>query len=151
MKKHLVISVFIATLLTACGNSDKNAATKPQKDTAGDNVNYAENIVNDKCLVCHVAYKKPGTHLKKLHAPPLNGIVYHLEKKFTDTATGYFDTDMAVEFISDYVLNPDTAKSLCDKSKIKYYGIMPSLKGSVTKDELEDIAYFIIDSFATKR
>ena len=53
----------------------------------------------------------------------------------------------AKEFLKDYVINPSTSKSYCDKQSLKTYGVMPSQKGKVTQDELEAIASYMFEHF----
>jgi len=62
----------------------------------------------------------------------------------------YNTKEDAVKFIADYVLHPSKEKALCKPQKIKRFGLMPSQKGNVTKEELEKIAGWLYDNFPPK-
>jgi hypothetical protein len=53
----------------------------------------------------------------------------------------------AINFIVDYTLNPTKEKAICVNKKIEKFGLMPSQKKSVTKEELSLIAEYIYDNY----
>ena len=101
----------------------------------------AESLFDAKCNICHV--KTRPSDMSKLVAPPIMGVMRHV--KMT-----YPTKDKAVEFIADYVLNPSKDKAVCMPGKIQKFGLMPSQKGAVTKEELEKISSWLYDNFPPK-
>ena len=106
--------------------------------SASDN---AEKLFETKCMVCHV--KKRPEDTSKLIAPPIMGALNHVKQN-------YMTKKEAVDFIVDYVLNPTREKAVCMPQNIKKFGLMPSQKGNVTKEELKEIASWLYDNFPPK-
>jgi hypothetical protein len=50
-------------------------------------------------------------------------------------------------FIADYVFNPDASKSVCESNKVAKFGVMPSQKGNVTREELEKISEVMLERY----
>ncbi len=100
-----------------------------------------ETLFDAKCNMCHL--KTRPDDMSKLVAPPVMGVMRHV--KMT-----YPTKDKAVEFIADYVLNPSKDKAVCMPGKIQKFGLMPSQKGAVTKEEVEQIANWLYDNFPPK-
>ena len=114
-------------------------------------------ILYDKhCLSCHKTFI-PMSKLKenfldknntllKLKAPTLNQLSYRLKQRIGDPKG---DEDMhrmeVTAFMSDYVLHPNKEKSVCLEDIIKHFKTMPSLKGKVTENELEEIGIYLYD------
>lgn len=88
--------------------------------------------------------------MKTLSSPPMTGIAYHMKKVFMDSITGKINRQSAFNHVFNYVYNPDASQSICDSSRISEYGIMPSLKGSVTEEELAKITDYFLDNFLMK-
>ena len=78
--------------------------------------------------------------MTKLIAPPIMGVMRHV--KMT-----YPDKEVAVKFMAEYVLEPSKNKAVCMPQKIQRFGLMPSQKGNVTKEELEKINSWLFDNF----
>ena len=107
------------------------------------------------CLPCHQLFA-PMSKLKKnfdhnntilnLKAPTLNQLSYRLKKRIGDPKGDKEMHRMEVTaFMSDYVNDPDKQKSVCLEEVIKHFDTMPSLKGKVTEDELEEIGVYLYD------
>ena len=47
------------------------------------------------------------------------------------------------DFVKDYVINPNKAKTICLEGVIKHFDTMPSMKGKVTEQEMEDVTFFL--------
>jgi len=103
--------------------------------------NNAEALFDAKCSMCHI--KTRPTDMSKMVAPAIMGVMRHV--KMT-----YPTKDKAVEFMVDYVLNPSKDKAVCMPGKIKRFGLMPSQKGNVTKEELQEISSWLYDNFPPK-
>jgi cytochrome c len=97
-------------------------------------------LFEQKCSSCHSMIAPPPDR-SKMVAPPAKGITIHL--KMVHPKKDDFE-----DFLIDYVFNPTKEKALCMKRTIKRFGLMPSQKGVVTKDELEDIAEFLFENYA---
>ncbi len=117
----------------------KLASSKPKK-MAQDNTK-AETLFKNKCASCH-STSRP-TDMSKLVAPPVMGVMRHLKMTYPNKKD-------AVAFIQDYVVNPSKDKAVCMAKKIERFGLMPSQKGNVTKEELEVIGNWMFDNFPPK-
>ncbi len=94
-----------------------------------------------KCSGCHATTMPKD--ISKIKAPAIMGVMRHVKMK-------YKNKDEGVKFIVDYVQNPSKDKAVCMPQRIKQFGLMPSLKGVVTKEELEEIAKWLYDNYPPK-
>ncbi|NPA59637.1 MAG: cytochrome c [Epsilonproteobacteria bacterium] len=101
----------------------------------------AESIFDAKCSACHL--KQKPLDKSKVVAPALMGVMRHLKQTYPDRSK-------AIEFIKDYVMNPDRSKSICMPQKIKRFGLMPPQKGNISKEELEKVAAWMFDNFPNR-
>lgn len=104
-----------------------------------------ETLLMQKCAMCHNLKMPPDTYEDE-KAPPMMAVVFHL-KDFMKISMNDEKFSKFIPFVQDYVINPSKDKSYCDKESLKTYGVMPSQKGSVTKDELEAIASYMYDYY----
>ncbi len=114
-------------------------------------------VYDKKCLSCHVEfismsklkenYLDHNNTLLKLTAPTLNQLSYRLKQRIGDPKG---DNDMhrmeVAAFIGDYVLNPDRDKSVCLPDVMQHFETMPSMKGKISDDELEEVSTYIYDA-----
>ena len=105
-------------------------------------------LAKEKCSMCHNLDMPPKFN-KNEKAPPLFTVTVHL-KDWIKGDTPTEARNKFIEFVSTYPLNPSLDKAYCDKDSLKKYGLMPSLKGKVTKDELVAIANFMYDTYDQK-
>lgn len=113
-------------------------------------------LFTQKCAACHTPFI-PMSKLKenfldanntilKLNAPTLNQLSYRLKQRIGDPKG---DNDMhrmeVTAFMSDYVIHPDKDKSVCLEDVLRHFETMPSQKGKVTEDELEEIGTYLYD------
>ena len=98
-------------------------------------------LFDAKCATCHQTSRP--IDISTLKAPPVMGVMRHVKMKYTTK-------EEAVSFISDYVLDPKESKAVCMPQKIKRFGLMPSQKGKVNKEELQAIASWMYDNFPSK-
>ena len=101
----------------------------------------AASLFDAKCAMCHKT-SRPSDK-STLVAPPVMGVMRHVKMR-------YASRDEAIEFISEYALNPQESKAVCMPQKIKRFGLMPSQKGNVSKEELQTIAGWMYDNFPAK-
>lgn len=100
-----------------------------------------EALFEAKCASCHV--KMRPSDISTLAAPPLMGVMRHV--KMT-----YSTKEEAVKFITEYALDPQESKAVCMPDKLKRFGLMPSQKGKVSKEELAMIAAWAYDNFGNQ-
>ena len=118
--------------------------------------NQGKDLFESKCVSCHTLFI-PMSKLKenfldhnntllKLKAPTLNQLSYRLKQRIGDR---HGDEDMhrmeVTAFMADYVIHPDKDKSVCLEDVMQHFDTMPSLKGKVTEDELEEIGTYLYD------
>lgn len=101
----------------------------------------AEALFEAKCASCHV--KTRPSDISTLVAPPIMGVARHVKMI-------YKTKKEAIKFITEYTLDPQESKAVCMPDKLKRFGLMPSQKGSVTKEELTTIAGWIYDNFGNQ-
>ena len=94
-----------------------------------------------KCSMCHMTTHP--TDKSTMLAPPVMGVMRHVKMRYPDKQS-------AVAFVSAYALNPQASKAVCMPQKIQRFGLMPSQQGSVTQEELEQIASWMYDNFPPK-
>jgi len=113
-----------------------------------------ETIYKNKCASCHKDFI-PVSVLKenfvefnntklKLKGPTLNQISFRLKQNIGDPKG---DEDIHLmevsEFIKEYIYNPDREKSVCIKEVLRAFDTMPSMKGKISEDDLEEVAEYI--------
>jgi thioredoxin-related protein len=118
--------------------------------------NEGKVLFDTYCLSCHQTFI-PMSKLKtnfldhnntelNLKAPTLNQLSYRLKQRIGDPKG---DNDLhrmeVTAFMSDYVYHPDKDKSVCLDDVMQHFKTMPSLKGKVSEDELEEIGTYLYD------
>jgi|GEM_PF-1495083 len=104
----------------------------------------AEQLVREKCSVCHLLVRPTKETAPYMLAPPMMGVMHHVKEGVEADGP---DRDAVVAFVMDYAHNPERSKSLCKDKAIERFGLMPSLKASVTQEELKTIAHYLYDHF----
>lgn len=97
-------------------------------------------LLEKKCASCHMLDAPEFHQLPTLKAPAMDAVVFHINLAIQNEKK-------KKEFIVDYVLNPDASKSVCESNKVKSFGVMPSQKGLVTKEELMQIASVMLEKY----
>ncbi len=100
-----------------------------------------ETLFEAKCAMCHSTTRP--SDISTVIAPALMGVMRHVKMKYTSK-------EEAVNFVVEYALNPQKSKAVCTSDKIKRFGLMPSQKGNVSKEELQTIASWMDDNFPPK-
>ncbi len=100
-------------------------------------------VVKSKCATCHMLEKPTPDMIPTLNAPPMEAVMYHTKLVMNDK-------EKIKAFIADYVMDPAAEKSVCESNKVQQYGVMPSLKGSVSKEELSEISDYLIEHYPSK-
>jgi len=118
--------------------------------------NEGKILFEKHCMQCHVPFismsklkenfLEHNNTLLKLEAPTLNQLSYRLKQRIGDR---HGDEDIhrmeVTAFMSDYVLHPDKQKSVCLSEVLAFFKTMPSMKGKVDNDALEEIGTYLYD------
>jgi cytochrome c len=102
-------------------------------------------LLSEKCSSCHNLDMPPKT-FKDEKAPPMMAVSFHI-LDFIKASTPADKLPNAIEFVVDFTQNPSASKSFCDKESLKTYGLMPSLKGKVSENELRAIAEYVFTNY----
>ena len=97
-----------------------------------------EALFKANCATCHVTVHPDEE--TKLTAPPIMGVMRHVKM--------HYDTkESAVAFVVDYVQDPDKTKAVYPPNALERFGLMPSLKGAVSPEDLSRIAGYLYDTY----
>ena len=96
----------------------------------------AQELLEEKCTYCHMTSSSTKTRSDKIVAPPMWGVMKKMRENFNN------DKD-AIDFLVNYSMNPSEDKMIFPAATKEYFGLMPSLKGKASKEELEIIAKFL--------
>jgi len=96
----------------------------------------AKTLTQQKCGVCHAVTNITMEQVKHLVAPPMWGVVRHLKRQISDEKR-------FKSFVADYVMHPSKEKILFNKEAMERFGLMPSQKGALTKEELATITDYL--------
>jgi cytochrome c len=96
-------------------------------------------LFEEKCAACHLKQRPSLEAMNTMIAPPIMGVMSHVKDAKATKAE-------AVGFIADYIFEPTSAKALCMKQSIDRFGLMPSQKGNLTKEEATIIAGYLYDN-----
>ncbi len=103
----------------------------------------AKALFSQKCESCHMTTKPTQEQMKTIIAPAIMGVMRHVKKEFSTQKD-------AVKFIVDYVLTPSKEKAICMPKKLEKFGLMPSQKDNITKEELQQVAEYLYANFPPK-
>lgn len=97
-------------------------------------------LLKQNCASCHMLETPEFHQIPTLKAPAMDAVVFHINLAMQDDKK-------KKAFIVDYVLNPDASKTVCESNKVAQYGVMPSLKGKISKEDLETIADTLLTNY----
>ena len=132
MKKSLFF-LLISLFILGCDDS------KPKKSYDG------KKLLASKCASCHDINMPPVISDDEL-APPMMAVSFHV-RNFMKPSDESQRTSKAIEFVVDYVHYPSLEKSFCDKESLKRYGLMPSQKENLSKEEATAIAEYMFYNY----
>ncbi|HHS91989.1 MAG TPA: hypothetical protein ENK82_01465 [Campylobacterales bacterium] len=101
-------------------------------------------LIENNCASCHTLGMPHPSTISSLPAPPMNAVIFHVKNELKD-----YEKQKA--FIVNYALNPQAEHSVCDMTKVEKFGVMPSLKGKVSKENLNRIATHLLVQFPTQK
>lgn len=103
-----------------------------------------EALVKSKCTMCHLPTTPTPKQMQTLKAPPFDAVLFHAKDALKKEGE-------VKKHIVEFTLNPNVAKSVCESNKVAKFGLMPSQKGAVTKEELEKIANYLYANYPSKK
>lgn len=103
-----------------------------------------EELTKTKCASCHFLGVPTPQQIQSFKAPAMEAVLFHVKPAFKDNKI------KIKEFMMDYVQNPDIKKSVCESNKVTKFGVMPSQKEVVSKEELSKIIDYLMDKYPTK-
>ncbi|WP_415408162.1 hypothetical protein ACLHDG_06320 [Sulfurovum sp. CS9] len=101
-------------------------------------------LIKANCASCHMLTSPTPDMIPTLKAPAMDAVMFHIKldiKKKKDIK----------DFIVDYTQDPAAAKSVCESNKVQKFGVMPSLKGKVSEQDLVTIAEYMIDNYPAEK
>ena len=110
-----------------------------------------EVIFQKKCAMCHIV-GKPKNKLvkKKMSGPPIDVAMKSLVITI-DAVDGPFKDDElreeSITFLKDYLINPTRDKTNCEDMVVRKFGMMPSLKGFISNEELDIVVDWTYDTY----
>ena len=124
-------------------NDEKMQKKKTEKVVK--KISHEEELFNKNCASCHaqilgVVNEEGYENSYITPAPYVADLVEKLKK---ETAS----RDKFIEFIKEYIQNPDKRKTLYGKKAIKKFGLMPSLKGAMSEEEILSLANFLYKNY----
>ncbi len=134
-------NILIYGLFIALGTTQTNAKE----------LRSAPQLFVKKCAMCHTVGKpKNKADKKKVVAPPIDvavrGVVITI-----DALDGPFKGDELKEetiaFMKDYIYEPSKDKTGCEDKVIAKFGLMPSLKGFITPEELDILIPWVYEQY----
>jgi len=99
-------------------------------------------LLKTKCASCHILTLPNPTMIPTMKAPAMEAVMFHINLTMDDK-------NKIKAFIMDYAIDPKVSKSVCESDKVQKFGVMPSLKGKITQEELSIIADHLIENYPT--
>ncbi|MCF6201324.1 MAG: c-type cytochrome [Hydrogenimonas sp.] len=96
--------------------------------------------VERECYICHLSPNPTAEQVKNMAAPPMWGVVRHLKRDLKDK-------ERFLSFVSDYIMEPSADKMRFNKEAMKRFGLMPSMKGSLSKKEAKRVAEYLYETY----
>ena len=103
-----------------------------------------EKLLKEKCASCHSLGVPTPQELQTFKAPAMEAVLFHVKDAHNN------DMKRVKEFILNYTQNPQLKESVCESNKVTKFGVMPSLKGKVSPEDLSTIADYIIEKYPTQ-
>ncbi len=96
-----------------------------------------QEMVDKNCGACHLTGQVSKEKLERMSAPPMWGIA----KKIKTYIQG---EQKQINFMVNFVLNPEPKKMLFPQETIKRFGYMPSQKEAISKVDLQAISKYLL-------
>jgi hypothetical protein len=112
-----------------------------------------EKIFEKKCNSCHEKYMNiqllmknflyEDNKLLNLKAPTGNELSFRLKNQIGSKDDIEFQIEEDIDFVTDYLYEPDLSKTICLKGVIRHFKTMPSMKGKISEEEIADVTFFL--------
>ncbi|MCO4845340.1 MAG: c-type cytochrome [Sulfurovum sp.] len=100
-------------------------------------------LTKTNCASCHMLTTPTPDMISTMKAPAMDAVMFHINLAIQNKKE-------VKGFIVDYVQHPDASKSVCESHKVQKFGVMPSLKGKVSEQDLDAIAEHMIATYPSK-
>ncbi len=141
MKKKAILLLCVAGLLVMGCNAKKvKESSDIENRSSTVESQKGKALFESKCTMCHLTTKPTEEQMKTIVAPAIMGVMRHVKMEYPNKKE-------AVDFMVDFIHNPTKEKAICMDKKIEKFGLMPSQKGIVTKEELTLISEYIFDNY----
>lgn len=97
-------------------------------------------LIKANCASCHILELPSPDMVPTMKAPAMDAVVFHIN-------LGMSNKKEIKAFIMDYAMNPKASKSVCESDKVQKFGVMPSLKGKISEQDLGAIADYMMENF----
>ena len=97
-------------------------------------------LIKANCASCHTLTTPTPDMIPAFTVPAMDAVAFHIKLVMKDK-------NEMKKFIVDYALNPSASKSVCESNKVQKFGVMPSVKGKVSKKDLETIAEYMVEHY----
>jgi hypothetical protein len=109
-------------------------------------------LFEKKCQMCHAStLPKTPEEQNKMVSPPIAVVMKNTVMGIdAELDVGMPESEIrkiAIPFMKDYLYNPDRKKTNCEDISFDRFGMMPSLKGFITEDELDVMLPWVYDRF----
>lgn len=101
----------------------------------------AQELTQTHCASCHLLTLPTPEMIPTFKAPAMDAVLFHLKDAMKN------DEKKVKAFIVDYTQNPVASKSVCESNKVQNFGVMPSLKGQVSPEDLATIADHLMATY----
>lgn len=143
MRAIMIIFLFIGTVF----------ASELPEEFDRETYNIGEKVFDNKCSSCHEKsmpipllmknFIEENNKTLKLKAPTGNEISFRLKQQVGSRDDIEFHLVQTNDFMKDYLYNPNRAKTICLEGVIRHFDTMPSMKGKVTEEEIEEVNHFL--------
>jgi len=112
----------------------------------------SEALFDTYCVSCHfkqqITFEQMKAQRQHIKAPPIS-VVMERMKKLIVVKVDDEDVQKAVitAFMKDYILEPSIDKGICHVNCYVQFGTMPSQKGKVPPEALDEIVSWVYDNY----
>ena len=111
-----------------------------------------EKVFDKACVSCHIKeVGKPMTMkaFESSKAPSIYIVSKHLKNniKIVSDLDDEIHRAVVIAFIKDYIEYPHLDKAMCKAMALEKFGLMPSLKGQLTKEEINAVSAWVYDHY----
>jgi len=120
--------------------------SSPPEEFENEKYQAGELVFDNKCSSCHVKsmdiqvlmsnFIEHDNKVLNLLAPTGNEISFRLKSQIGSKDDVEFHIEEVTDFVKDYIINPDKAKTVCLEGVVKHFDTMPSMKGKVSEEEM---------------